>query len=41
VRYADMMIAENMFSNLAQQAKLGKKYDTNLATDVRALKTLL
>ena len=41
VRYADMVIAENMFSNLAQQAKLGKKYDTHIATDVRAVKAWL
>lgn len=41
VRYADDVIAENQFSSLAQQAKLDKKYDTRISTDLMALKASL
>jgi hypothetical protein len=32
VAYADIIVAENMFSNLAVQAGLHKKYDTRILT---------
>jgi hypothetical protein len=41
VRYADMVVAENMFSSLARQAKLDQKYNTQIATDLSAIRTWL
>jgi hypothetical protein len=32
VAYADIVVAENMFSNLAKQAGLDKKYSTHITT---------
>lgn len=32
VAYADLVVAENMFSNLAMQAGLNKKFDTHITT---------
>jgi hypothetical protein len=39
--YADIVIAENQFSNLAKQAGLHAKYQTNIATNLRQLPSLL
>ncbi|HEV2160446.1 hypothetical protein [Bradyrhizobium sp.] len=38
--YADYVVAENQFSNLAMQARLGKKYNTAISTDIRSLEKL-
>lgn len=35
--YADHVVAENQFSNLAIQAGLGKKYGTTISTDILSL----
>jgi hypothetical protein len=35
--YADDIVGENQMINLAQQARLGEKYDTRLMTDILAL----
>ena len=37
--YADHIVAEKQFSNLAIQAGLGKKYGTTISTDIFSLKT--
>lgn len=37
IPYADDVIGENQFINLARQAGLGEKYNTRLETDLRAL----
>ena len=34
IRYADIVVAENQFSNLAKQAGLDKKYGTQIITDL-------
>jgi hypothetical protein len=41
VRYSDIIVAENQFSNLAIQAGLGKKYATTITTDILSLPNLL
>jgi hypothetical protein len=35
--YADVVVAENMFANLARQAKLDRKYNTEVLTNLLAL----
>jgi hypothetical protein len=39
--YADVVIAENQFSNLAKQAKLDEKYETMLSSNILKLKEYL
>ncbi len=41
VAYADIVVAENLFSNLAMQAGLGKKYGTHISTNLLRLPELL
>ena len=41
LRYADDVVAENMFSNLARQARLDKKYDTRVCTNLLSLTATL
>lgn len=41
VPYADEVIGENQFVNLAKQAKLGKKYGTKLGTNILSLRESL
>lgn len=41
IPYADLVVGENQFVNLARQAGLDRKYRTLLATDVRALERFL
>jgi hypothetical protein len=41
IPYADVVIAESQFVSLAKQAKVDKKYDTRLSTDILALKDCL
>ncbi len=38
VAYADIVVAENMFSSLARQAKLDKKFNTRIITSLLELK---
>jgi len=39
--YADLVIAENQFTNLAKQAGLDKRYGTQLETDILCLREIL
>lgn len=39
--YADIVVAEQQFTNLARQAGLHARYAVHLETDIRALRTLL
>jgi hypothetical protein len=39
--YADIVVAENMFANLALQARLHKKYNTQITTDLMELPSKL
>jgi hypothetical protein len=41
VAYADVIVAENMFANLARQAGLHRNYNTHIITDLLELKDLL
>jgi hypothetical protein len=41
VRYADVVVAENNFSNLARQAGLDKKFKTQFTTNLLDLKQQL
>jgi len=41
VAYADVVVAENMFSNLAIQAGLHKKFDTHIVTKLSDLPAIL
>lgn len=41
VPYADVIVAENMFVNLARQAKLDRKYQTRLCTNISDLRQAL
>lgn len=41
VPYADCVVAETVFTNLARQAGLGRKYGTELSTDVRVIRKYL
>jgi hypothetical protein len=41
IRYADIVVAENMFSNVARQAKLDGKYGTTLFTNILSLTDIL
>jgi hypothetical protein len=41
VAHADIVVAENMFSSLARQAGLDKKYDTQIVTSLLDLKARL
>lgn len=41
VAHADIVVAENMFSSLARQAGLAKKFDTQITTTLSELKNLL
>jgi hypothetical protein len=38
IAYADIVVAENMFSNLAKQSQLDKKFDTQITTNLLELK---
>lgn len=41
VPYADYIVAENQFSNLAIQAGLAKKYGPTISTDILSLEKLV
>jgi hypothetical protein len=41
VAYADVIVAENMFSSLARQAGLDRKYRTQIVTSLLQLKACL
>jgi hypothetical protein len=41
IPYADIVIGENNFINMARQAGLGKKYETDLLTDLAGLPEIL
>ena len=41
VAYADVVVAENQFANLARQAKLDKKFGTKIVTNILELKDCL
>ena len=41
IPYADAIVAENMFVNLARQAKLDRKYQTRIYTSIFDLRETL